>query len=148
MSLVRVGITATRTPLVPPQSRQLGLSLAEARRNGAEYLHHGDCVGGDAMAHDIALPLGYKLVIHPPMFEDFRAWRDDGAEILEQKRYWARNRDIVEAVDLLIGCPKAGTSLADWRKSGTWYTIRYAQEMNVPVQIIYPDGRAMGRIAA
>lgn len=144
MSVLRVGITATRLSIVPPQQHALGLALREQRvAGGAQWLHHGDCVGGDALAHDIGAQLGFRIVIHPPQKHEFRAWCE-GDEMRDEKGYWARNRDIVDEVDLLIGCPKAGTSLKDWRTSGTWYTIRYAHERDVPVLLVYSDGRAFG----
>jgi hypothetical protein len=37
-------------------------------------LHHGDCVGADSEAHDIADACGYNIVLHPPTNYSERAW--------------------------------------------------------------------------
>lgn len=39
-----------------------------ASHDGAT-LHHGDAIGADAEAHDIAIALACTIVIHPPLIE-------------------------------------------------------------------------------
>lgn len=147
MKRIVLGFTGTRTPLLLPQRHALGLYLAERQAAGAWCLHHGDCVGADAMAHKMAESITMHIVIHPPRLPDFRAYCV-GDEMREEKPYWARNRDIVDACDELVACPKAGTGLADWRRSGTWYTVQHAHKVGKPVRIIYPDGSSIGAESA
>jgi hypothetical protein len=102
-----------------------------------DELHHGDCVGSDAAAHDIGTSLGCKLVIHPPDNPRKRAFCN-GPFILDPKPYLVRNMDIVRVCDELIAL-----SSTNWERlrSGTWATIRYARRMGKPVTIITPSGR-------
>ena len=51
-----------------------------------------------------------------------------------------RNRDVAEAVELLIGCPAADQ---EWPGSGTWYTINYVRERGVPLLVLSPSGRIL-----
>ncbi len=55
-------------------------------------LHHGDAVGADAEAHEIAIGLGCAIVIHPPAVETQRAFKT-AAEIRAPNL--VRNKDIV-----------------------------------------------------
>ena len=39
------------------------------RAHGTVF-HHGDCIGADAEAHDIAVAMACEIVIHSPIVED------------------------------------------------------------------------------
>jgi hypothetical protein len=102
------------------------------------YLHHGDCIGADAMAHHIADTFFMSIVVHPPDNSAARAnctarwgqatWRDP-------KPYLERNKDIVDSCEFLIACPKGRI---EERRSGTWATVRYARNTGKPVIILEP----------
>jgi len=62
---------------------------------GHADLHHGDAVGADAEAHDIAVTLGWNAVSHPPINDAWRAHKVADEE-RAPKPYLVRNRDIVE----------------------------------------------------
>jgi len=96
-------------------------------------LHHGDCVGADAVAHDIAESLNIRTVIHPPIKPFKRAFKK-GDMILPMKDYLVRNRDIVNASEILFACPKGPEEL----RSGTWSTVRYARRVKKPIEIVMP----------
>ena len=98
-------------------------------------IHHGDCVGADAEMHDIAKSLGCKVVIHPPTVPDLRA-NCTGDECLPPKTYFARNRDIVDACDILIATPGHTVRL----RGGTWYTVAYAKKRGIQLCVVLPDG--------
>lgn len=103
-------------------------------------LHHGDCIGADYEAHALARSLvgeGIHIVIHPPRVEKNRAFCE-GDEIRKPKTYLERNRDIVDASDILLAAPKG--SEHEYFRSGTWHTVRYALTVRVPTLVIYPDG--------
>lgn len=96
--------------------------------------HHGDCVGADADAEDLARIRGYKTISHPPTNESKRAFKKSDL-ILEAKSYMARNTDIAKACDILLAAPKEGVEVL---RSGTWSTIRRARKLNKEVIILPP----------
>lgn len=97
-------------------------------------LHHGDCVGADAEAHDIAKVLGWKTCIHPPLDESLRAFKQ--GEIQYPKApYKVRNKNIVEKTAILFACP-----LAFDGRGGTWNTIGWAKQLKRQFYIILPNG--------
>lgn len=98
-------------------------------------LHHGDCIGADADAHDIAVRHNIKTHIHPPIKDVHRAFKE-GDYSEEEKSYFARNRDIVDSAALVLGFPK----LMKETKGGTWYTINYTKNKGTPLVIIWPNG--------
>ena len=55
-----------------------------------------------------------------------------------EKRYLERNRDIVDACDILIACPR---TLKEELRSGTWATVRYARKVGKPVAILWNNGK-------
>lgn len=121
-----VGFTGTREGMTEYQKAALRMAmLAAGLDNVTNILHHGDCVGADAEAHDIAVELGWGIVIHPPIDERYRAFKDDGATILPQKDYVPRDHDIVEATRFIFAAPKKDQ---EERRSGTWLTVRYARK--------------------
>lgn len=105
---------------------------------GRNEFHHGDCAGADAEAHDIALKIGFLIVIHPPLNSWKRARCVDAAIVKEPKPYLERNWDIVDETDMLIATPRG---FEEELRSGTWATIRYALKRSKPITIIYPDGK-------
>jgi hypothetical protein len=139
MSGFRIGFTGTREPLTEAQTASLRRLLEQQKTtHGAHTLHHGDCVGADATAHAIAKELGYSIVIHPPTSNAMRAELAGEGDVVENPLpYLERNRKIVDAVGALVACPKG----PEERRSGTWFTVRYALRMGVPVVVVWPDGR-------
>jgi hypothetical protein len=87
--------------------------------------------------------IGSVIFSHPgpsgdPHIEDSGV--DD--EVLPGKTHFARNRNIVNASDLIVGCPGVNT----WQHfGGTFYTINYAIRQKKSVRIIWPDGRVEER---
>jgi hypothetical protein len=127
-----VGFTGT-------QEGMTGAQLSRVRRIVASlygWLHHGDCIGADAQAHDLARNKGLKVALHPPINPSKRAFCD--ADLIHQEAdYLTRNRAIVNVTDGLIACPK---SFEEELRSGTWSTVRYARRLGKPRVIVYPDG--------
>ena len=133
----RVGITASRHGLNTAQHYRLAKALRVLRGDReTEYFHHGDCVGGDFEGASLARGLGYRIIGHPPINDDLRAFFESD----EQRKpagYLARNRQLTNEVDLLLGCPNTDDPAAE---SGSWYTICYAQRTGTKVAVILPDG--------
>jgi hypothetical protein len=137
---MKVGFTGTQHGMTMRQHRQLIEILLG--RDVSEF-HHGDCIGSDAEAHVIAQSLGIRMVVHPPENDAKRAFvtlsegtaRQHADEIHVPRPYLKRNHDIVSACKLLIAAPKR---LREQRRSGTWATIRFANQNGVEVVIIVP----------
>jgi hypothetical protein len=122
---MKIGFTGTQTGMSQHQKEQFVLKLFEL---GITEFHHGDCVGADAEAHDIVrefFPVA-KIETHPCNITSKRAFKK--ADVVHLvKPPLDRNKDIVDATDLLIGAPKEDTEVL---RSGTWSTIRYARKIN------------------
>lgn len=102
--------------------------------------HHGDCVGADAQAHDLAGRVNAKRIVHPPVDNTHRAWVSFYDEIREPKSHFARNRDIVDETDVLIAAPPYMDDITKDTRGGTAYTVNYARKRGKPVYIVRPDG--------
>ena len=131
-----VGITASRDGLMPPQEEQLTRVLTYLRVTCHEF-HHGDCVGGDATGHALAVRLGYTTIAHPPLNPKLRAWTVNDV-VYPMKDYLERNREIAHMAHAVIGCPAHSEHVSP--RSGTWYTIRFARTLGRHVVVIHPDG--------
>lgn len=100
---------------------------------------HGDCIGADKEAHDLILNCIEdhnldKIKIFPPIFTSHRAYCFTEPEnISEPKDYLQRDRDIVDACDILIATPLTNIPK---KGSGTWYTINYAKKKGIKTIIL------------
>lgn len=133
-----IGFTGTRNGLTEQQYAAVHGALAASlfdRIFKVEF-HHGDCLGSDAQAAEIARNLGYRIISHPPIDPKHRAYVPADFEFIERE-YLDRNKDIVDCAMLLVATPG---QWAEQQRSGTWSTIRYARRTGVPVLIVYPDG--------
>lgn len=130
-----VGFTGTRHGLTSAQCLELRASLVNLR---VDEFHHGDCVGGDETAHEIAFSLKIPIIIHPPNVDKYRAGCTNAMAVKDPVDYHTRNRSIVLSSNVLIACPR-GTEEA--HRSGTWSTIRFAKKRNRQIIIINPDGK-------
>lgn len=130
---MKIGFTGSRKGMTTRQRLGLGDTLRHFRDRITEF-HHGDCLGADAEAHHIAVNIlgADKVHVHPPRDPKMRAFCQS-PHILPEDDYLSRDRAIVEASDIVIACPKAGRPAP---RSGTWYTIRYAQKSGVRVSIL------------
>lgn len=137
--MIRVGFTGTQQGMTDEQKARVDLLLAELTHDAVEF-HHGDCVGADEEAHDIADNHSVDIVIHPPDNDSKRAFCT-GGEVMEPKPYLERNRAIVDATSILIACPNGSERM----RSGTWATVRYARTKiyargNQLTYIVTPSG--------
>jgi len=152
---VKLSFTGTQEGMSENQLEEVARFF---RQNEVTAFHHGDCVGADAEAHHLAVSAGVsRIIIHPPMDSKKRAWcgwpedverdnpniisisRDIGPigfpqniYILPVKEYLDRNRDIVDDGEILIAAPFG----KEVRRSGTWYTIRYARRIGREVHTL------------
>jgi hypothetical protein len=136
---MKLGFTGTRRGMTTKQAETFQQVLKSC--NPGEF-HHGDCIGADDeaadIAHDFLLP--DMIVVHPPTDDTHRAFNGSGNERMrEPKTHFARNRDIVDETDMLIAAPYESEHQ---KRGGTWYTVDYAKKKRRRVIIIWPDGFA------
>lgn len=132
---MKVGFTGTQygtTSIQRTVVRQLLISLE------ATEFHHGDCIGADEQAHQIALDLGIAVHLHPPNSYSKRAFVEGCTRERKPAPYLVRNHVIVKATQVLIATPKESREVL---RSGTWATIRYAKKLNRKIYVVGPDGR-------
>ena len=130
---MKIGITGTREGANDSQLKRLAEYMMELG-TGHEF-HHGDCRGVDVEVAAIARHLGWRIVCHPPKKKETQGFYG-GDVVMEPQGYLQRDRNIVDAIELLLVVP-----LHDpWRKrGGTWYTYSYALKQNKTVKVFYPN---------
>lgn len=135
---MKIGFTGTRNGCTPDQFETL-VNLLHAARIDSHF-HHGDCIGADAEAARAAWEDGYYVVCHPPLDDSCQAHTTHNHEWRTNKTHFARNREIVNATEMLIACPQYMEPITKETKGGTAYTVNYARKQGKPVTIIRPDG--------
>lgn len=147
--MIHLGVAGTRRPLTDQQwhwlkdemaMADLSIRLVKLQR---PLLHHGDCTGGDAAAHEIAVAMGWHVIIHPPVNDAYRAYcqvpQDGVSKILREQKYRVRDERIAIRSSLILGIPGTPLRLATkgGRKqtSGTWGTLLMAMELGKEVKI-------------
>lgn len=131
----KVGFTGSREEPSDYQKAQIRKTLSRlfdeaASVNVKPEFHHGDCVGSDAYAAGEAKKLGYLVISHPPKDTKLQAYAESD-EVLPAKPYLDRNRDIVEASEIVLATPSKPQS----KRGGTWFTVEYADEQDRTVHL-------------
>jgi hypothetical protein len=139
---VKVGFTGTREGCTPAQGGALARWF---RDNAVTVFRHGACLGADteAVIHCAHYRPDAVVIAHrsdlAAMTSEIALQHSHGSR--DPKPPLERNRDIVDACDLLIVCPK-GT--AEEQRSGTWATVRYARKRMrhqvLRIVFVWPDG--------
>lgn len=127
--------------------------LAQVFRHlGITELIHGDCIGSDLIANQVAIEVGVKFFhLYPSTLEPKRAhsfpdrkvygvWCESSFpgiryKIERPEAALERNKKIVNEGKVLVATPK---EFKHTLRSGTWSTIRYAWKMKKEVLIIPP----------
>jgi len=136
---MKIGFTGTRKGMTEPQKKNFGKLL---KKYDISEFHHGDCIGSDEEAHEIADKLNCRIHIHPPLDRKHRAFCNPLATYSHPpKPYLERNHDIVNDTAILIAAPDSDK---EKMRSGTWATIRYAKKKGKDVIVIYPNGLVEG----
>lgn len=133
MKIQRLGFSGTRDGMTINQYATVEKLLTLST---VEEVHHGDCVGSDEQFHSICLGLGLRIITHPPIKDQYRAFCI-GEENREPKDYLLRDKDIVDETEALMATPKQESMAV---RSGTWYTIRYAATCRRHMLVINPNG--------
>lgn len=133
-----LGFTGRSDPVPAAQRESLRWLLKfMCDEEDAAELHHGDCVGADAVAHAIGLDLDLEIVIHPPTDLKKRAFCQGALIVWPPRPYLDRNREIVHRSFVLVVAPRLAV---EELRSGTWSTVRYARRLGRPVVLVLPDG--------
>jgi hypothetical protein len=127
-----IGFTGTKDGMSDLQKSQLLRLLTGMKENGYIEFHHGDCIGADAEAHDIARQLGYRIVKHPPTLTGYQAFKQADESRLTYP-YLERNRHIVQSTGFLIAAPKSD---GETIRSGTWMTVRFARSIGRQIVLL------------
>lgn len=133
-----VGFTGTREGMSAAQLK----SVRDLIKGFApEEFHHGDCVGADNEAANVVAELvgGEIIRVHPPADKAFRAFSSWGKVVSPPKGYHARNRDIVDASDILVAAPITSEITKETR-GGTGFTVNYAISKGKQVFVVWRDG--------
>jgi hypothetical protein len=114
-------------------------------------IHHGDCVGADEeFDNTVVTTLKQDTVIrviHPPVDTEHQAnmaAKNNGfykeTIISVPQTHLKRNRNVVEATDILIATPEQESD-PGW--GGTWYTYNHARKHDKPTYLIQPSGNVI-----
>jgi hypothetical protein len=133
-----VGTTGSQTGMTKRQYQAANSIVPIILDRNKNIGHHGDCIGSDKQFHKLMKKSGARIVIHPPLKENKRAFCKKADLVLKPKEYIERNHDIVDQTKVLIATPK---SKKEEKRSGTWATIRYARKLKRPIYFIFPDGK-------
>ncbi len=136
MNEIVIGVTGTRKGQSSVQLINASGVLRQYRKQGAVWMHHGDCAGSDDEMAQSWKSFGGKLHSHPPKNQSHRAYVKSDAQEAE-RNYLDRNRDIVDASTVVIATP---AEMVEQQRGGTWSTVRYARMKGKRLLIVLPDG--------
>ena len=128
-----IAVTGPRTGMTSPQVSGV-TKLLHSVPQLYRTLREGGCVGADHIIVEIARDFRFRIVEHPPVKKDHRAWATVD-EWLPPLPYLDRNRVMVDTCSALLATP------GEKRSRGTWYTIDYAARIEKATALIWPDGR-------
>lgn len=135
-----LAFTGTRKGMTPRQHSVLSQIMAELDITQA---CHGACVGADEEFHELALYFGVPIIeVWPANIPSMRAkLREPGLMdrsviiVKEPQPPLDRNWDIIREAQLVVACPESVTEML---RSGTWATVRYAEQLNKTIKVIKP----------
>lgn len=153
MSYWKIGYTGTRNGMTQAQKDSLFgiLDYLGCFKGTVTHINHGDCIGGDE-EFDNAVVETLKQdtvtrIIHAPVDPEHQAHmasRNNGfykeTIISEPQTHLKRNRNVVEASDIIIAAPEQDSD-PGW--GGTWYTYNYARKHDKPTYLIQPSGNVI-----
>ena len=90
------------------------------------------CKGVCTWVKEAADEKGLEVIVYAPDLTNIRAWFE------VPKRYYERNKQMVEACDML----HAFISKEDGLAGGTKFEVEYAISLNIPIQIHWESGNS------
>lgn len=133
-----VGFTGTSRGMTPNQLKKVGDYLESLCNLSPIKVRHGDCLGADAEFHRLSVGMNIPIHIHPPINPKARAWCEPYEFMHEPEDYLVRDRAIVDLSTILIAAPRG---MSEELRSGTWYTVRYAQRCERICHVFWPNGK-------
>lgn len=135
IKMLRIGFTGTRHGMSVVQKEEFK-KLVDSK--DFQEFHHGMCEGSDEQAHHMIDEDTRKIKIigHPPVFTGSLVSVPCNI-LMKPDTYLKRNRNIVDASDVLIATPDTKERM----RSGTWSTVRYARKKEKRIYIIHKNGR-------
>ena len=137
---MKLGITGTRNGFTKNQLNAFKTVFKDLQKEGVDEFHQGQCIGVDVESAEWintftkgAIPIHS----HPPLKQEL-VGECHVDVVLPKKNYFARNRDIVHASDVLLACTPTEDEQSN---GGTWYTYRYAIDNGYKVILITPSGK-------
>lgn len=140
---MRIGFTGSRLGMTGSQVDTLFAILHYFGKPPAcfDTFHHGDCIGSDVQAFNLARNIGYKTIAHPGNVDPRLRAYTASTEVWETVPPLERNKVIVDLSDVMLAAPH---SIVEELRSGTWATVRYARKRYKDVNIIEPSGAIHG----
>lgn len=135
---MKIGITGTSSGMSDEQKFSFETLMEQLT---PDELHEGCCIGVDSEAYIYAKERSIFTVGHPGFYAknpDDLSKRDIRQRdcMMEATNHFARNRNIVNTSDIMIGIPYKLDGIG-----GTNYTINYARTKMKPIYIIHRDGK-------
>lgn len=132
-----LGFTGSRQGLTERQRTLLASIIEETEPS---VVVHGGAKGADTEFHNICIRMTVPLIkVYPSCFT--HAWGElhesSRTKIIymDQQPPLDRNWDIVRDRDLVVACPNTAQETL---RSGTWATVRYAQQLERTIIVIKP----------
>lgn len=141
--MIILGFTGTQVGMTDRQKMALNEYLVEwlgTDRRSRVIVVHGDCVGADAQFGKLAKRCEFKIHIRPGCDAQGRSPKRAFSYsdlTYPPAPYLERNRKIVDECAVLLAAPNGRQETI---RSGTWSTVRYAQNTKKPIVMFYPDG--------
>lgn len=137
---MNLAFTGTRKGMT---ARQHSIVKQIMEQFSPDLVTHGACIGADAEFHELALYFGVPVIeVWPANLPKLRAkllepgLMDRSIVIMKEPQPpLDRNWDIVREADLVVACPD---SVQEVLRSGTWTTVRYAEQLNKTIKVIKP----------
>ena len=135
-----LAFTGTRKGMTPRQHSIVKQIMEEL---GPNQVCHGACIGADEEFHELALYFGVPIIeVWPANIPRLRAkLKEPGLMdksiiiVKEPQPPLDRNWDIVREANIVIACPESAVESV---RSGTWATVRYADQLNKTIKVIKP----------
>ncbi len=131
-----LAVSGSRIGMTPWQRRAMVRLIQHV---AVTAIVHGDCIGVDAEADEIARGLGIDRFAFPSTHKS-RAYCDGVVYLDTPAPPMKRNRRIVEHGAYLVACPRDGSV-------GTWQAVRHARYIGRPMMIL-GDAEVLERVEA
>ena len=124
---MKIGIVGARKY----QDKQSVIDLVSSLPSCSKIIT-SSCKGICTWTKEIAEERGLEVIVYAPDLSNIRAWFE------VPKRYYQRNKEMLEACELL----HAFISKEDGFTGGTRFEVEYAIRLNIPIQLHWESGNS------